>query len=122
MAIAALIVDDQADVRTLIRLFIKTANCGLVVAGEAADVKEALAQLDSLNPDVVVLDEMMPGISGIEAAALILKRRPGQALVLCSAHLDDNLRRRAEAAGIRACLSKDRIDELPAVVMAVVGS
>lgn len=121
MHIGALIVDDAEDVRMLVRLLIDAANHGLFVAGEAASGPEALDRLDEIDPAVVVLDERMPGMSGLETATIILRHRPGQAMLLCSAYVDDDLRRRAEAVGIRVCLTKDHLAELPAALVALAG-
>ena len=121
MPIGAFIVDDQADVRLLVRMIIEAANNGLFVSGEAASGQEAMDRLDETDPAVIVVDEMMPGLSGIETAVLILRRRPGQRIILCSAHLDDELIERADAAGIRVCLTKDQAREIPGAIRALVG-
>ena len=116
MQIGALIVDDQEDVRLLIRMIIEAANRGLFVSGEAANGREALECIDDCDPAVVVLDAMMPDVDGVKTAELIRKRRPGQPMILCSAYLDDDLRRRAEKAGITVCLSKGEFENIPAAV------
>lgn len=107
MEIGAFIVDDQEDVRLLVRMIIEAANKGLFVSGEAASGFEAMEQLEESDPAVVVLDQMMPGLSGIDLATLILNRRPGQSIILCSAYLDDELIERANAVGIQVCLPKE---------------
>jgi DNA-binding NarL/FixJ family response regulator len=116
MTIGIQIVDDQPDVRVLLRMTIDLANDGLVVVAEAANGEEALGQVDAADPQVVVLDEMMPGMTGIDCARRMLDRRPGQVIVLCSAHLDELVRERARAAGVTRSLPKDRIDELPDLI------
>ena len=113
MQIRTLIVDDQDDVRMLMRLMIDLADEGLIVTGEAASGEEALATFAAADPVVIVLDEMMPGMHGIDVARRILSERPWQVIVLCSAHLDDALRERAQAAGVTAWLHKDRLEQLP---------
>jgi DNA-binding NarL/FixJ family response regulator len=118
--IGALIVDDEDDVRRLIRIIIE-ANRGLFVSGEAANGHEALDQLDQCNPHVVVLDQMMPGMTGLETAELIRARRPRQPMILCTANLDADLRDQAEAAGIKISLSKDHFNEIPAAIRAARG-
>ena len=57
----------------------------------------------------------MPVVSGIEAAPLILERRPGQKILLCSAVVDADVCERAERAGIAVCLSKDDLQAVPRV-------
>ncbi len=116
MEIGALIVDDQEDVRLLIRMIIEAANRGLFVSGEAANGREALERIEALDPAVVVLDAMMPEIDGVSTAELIRKRRPNQPMILCSAYLDDELRRKAQEAGIMMCLAKSEFAEIPAAV------
>src|SRR5215207_10551696 len=103
-------------VRTLL-----VAESGLPVqiVGEADGVDAALEQLGPLAPDAVVLDARMPRVDGFEAAALLLERRPGLPIVLCSAWVDDDVRRRAAAAGIRAVLSKDQFEALPRTLVDV---
>ena len=110
--IRTLIVDDEADVRFLLRLAIERRNEGLCVAGEAAGGSDALDQLEVADPTIVVLDQMMPGMDGLETAARILERRPGQLIVLYSAYLDPELESEASRIGITACLRKGRAKEL----------
>lgn len=119
MHIGTLIVDDEQDIRTLVRLVIDAANKGLFVAGEAADGRQALDRLEDLDPQVVVLDERMPGLTGVETAARMLERRPGQIIILCTAYLDADLQRRAEEAGIKICLAKGDYKRIPEVLREV---
>jgi DNA-binding NarL/FixJ family response regulator len=108
-----LIVDDDEDMRFLLRAVIERANEGLQVAGEAGGADEAIAQWRSLGPDVIVLDHRMPGATGLQVAETILAEHPDQSIILFSAYLDDDLLERASAVGIRACISKDRYDDIP---------
>jgi DNA-binding NarL/FixJ family response regulator len=111
--IGTLLVDDEADIRLLLRRMIEAADGELCVVGEAADGTEALACIDELDPDVVVLDQRMPGPTGLETAEAILARRPQQRIVVCSAQMDADLRRAARDVGVHLCLSKLEILELP---------
>jgi YesN/AraC family two-component response regulator len=115
-----MIVDDEVDMRLLVRVTIEVANEGLEIAGEATDGHEALRVWRDLDgppvPDVVILDNRMPGMTGFEVAELILAERPRQAIVLYSAFLDDEVRARAAEIGISRCLAKDDVDRLPDVV------
>jgi DNA-binding NarL/FixJ family response regulator len=108
-----LIVDDEEDMRVLMRATIQMANRGLGVACEASDGNEAIVVWRSCQPDVVVIDHRMPQLSGIEASRQILAERPDQPIVLFSAYLNDRLRRTAAEIGIRTCLSKDEVHRLP---------
>jgi DNA-binding NarL/FixJ family response regulator len=111
-----LIVDDDEDMRFLLRVLIESANEGLTVAAEASNGVEAMAQWREHQPDVIVLDNRMPDRTGLEVAADILAEHPGQSIILFSAYLDDETIARADELGVRACLSKDDYDELPAVL------
>jgi DNA-binding NarL/FixJ family response regulator len=117
-----MIVDDQEDVRTLLRMMIELANDGLVVGCEAESGTEALDKIDHCDPVVVVLDEMMPGMNGIETAERMLAKRPEQRVILCTAYLDEEITRRGEATGVRAFVHKDDIRTIPDVIREVVGA
>jgi DNA-binding NarL/FixJ family response regulator len=108
-----MIVDDHADVRFLIRAIVDDGSDSVVVAGEADGVRAALESIDAVDPDVVVLDALMPVVGGLEAAPMILARRPGQKILMCSAFVDDELLEKARAAGIAACVSKDELEAIP---------
>ena len=108
-----LIVDDDEDMRFLLRAVIERANEGLQVAAEAGGAEEAMAQWRAVSPDTIVLDHRMPGTTGLQVAEMILSEHPSQSIILFSAYLDDDLVARADALGIRACISKDRYDDIP---------
>ncbi len=110
-----LVVDDERDVREVVRAFLELD--GFDVVGEAVDGADAVERYLSLDPppcpDVVVLDQRMPVMSGLEAAALMLERRPDQIVVMFSAHLDDDARAKAKDLGVAACLDKTKPARLP---------
>lgn len=117
-----LIVDDERDMRTLVRVVIEMANEGLHIVGEAADGTEALRvwhDLDAPRPDVIILDNRMPGLSGLEVAKTMLEEQPGQLIVLYSAFLNDDVRAEAAEMGIATCLSKDELERLPDLVRSI---
>lgn len=115
-----LIVDDEMDMRMLVRVIMEMANNGLSIVGEAANGAEALQVWRDLNgppvPDVVILDNRMPGLTGLEVAKQILQERPGQIIVLFSAFLDKQVRAAAAELGIARCVSKEELDQLPALI------
>ena len=115
-----LIVDDELDMRMLVRVVIEMANHGLSIVGEAADGDEAIRVWRELDgppvPDVVILDNRMPGLTGIEVAEQILAERPAQLIVLYSAFLDDEVRAQAREVGITTCVSKEDLERLPGVI------
>lgn len=115
MPVRLMIVDDHESVRELLRAIVDDAPEDVVVSGEADGAQTALEAIDGIDPDVVILDAMMPEVSGLEAAPLILERRPGQKILLCSALVDADVCDRAERVGIAACLSKDDLGAVPRV-------
>jgi CheY-like chemotaxis protein len=119
--VRVLVVDDHADVRFLVRVILGDAGPDVAFAAEAAGAEEALEALESAEPDVVVLDALMPGVDGFETAGMLLERRPGLPILLCSAIVDDVVRTRAEAAGIADCVSKDHFEAIPEMVLRLAG-
>jgi DNA-binding NarL/FixJ family response regulator len=115
-AVRTLIVDDEEDMRLLLRVTVETANVGLSVAAEAADGESGLERWREHRPEIVVLDQRMPGLTGLEVAERILAEDPEQSIVLFSAHLDDATRSRATQLGVRACVSKSDISTIPEVL------
>ena len=119
--IRLLIVDDQADVRFLIRVIVEEEP-RIELVGEADGADTALAELDAAAPDVVLLDAMMPRVDGYELAPTLRERRPGMAIVLLTAHVDESVRERARTSGIDHVLGKDEFDRIPALVVQLAGS
>lgn len=117
-----LVVDDDADMRFLARSVLE--GSGIEVAAEAADGAEALAKLEELNPPpvptVVLLDNQMPGLSGLEVAEQILRARPEQLIVLFSAYLDPTIIADARRLGIAGCVSKNDAMDLPEILTELV--
>ena len=82
-----LLVDDIDDMRTYLRISLeRDGRC--VVVGEAADGHEAIALAGSLQPDVVVLDHMMPKLTGLAALPQIREAAPSAKVLLFSAVAD----------------------------------
>ena len=113
-----LIVDDEEMIRELARTVLEAA--GLRVLGEAADGVQALEHYRAADPpsepNVVLLDNRMPGPSGLEVAAEMLADHPSQIVVLFSAHLDSAVETEAARLGIAACVPKQQVTKLPAII------
>jgi NarL family two-component system response regulator LiaR len=85
----------------------------LTVVGEAATGAEAIEQWREIEPDVILLDQQMPDMTGLEAAAAILAVQPDQYIILFSAFLDADTHRRASELGIRECVPKTDVSRIP---------
>jgi CheY-like chemotaxis protein len=109
---------DEEDMCMLVRVVLSKAH--VEVIAEAIDGQEALDAVHRLDPPPVptalILDNRMPGMTGLEVAARVLEHTPSQPIVLFSAFLTEEIERQAEALGIRACVSKTDIDRLPQVI------
>lgn len=120
-----LIVDDDLDIRLLVRILLESAGLDVEVVGEAADGTAALEVFDTLDPpevpDVVILDYHMPGREGIEVAAEMLAQEPRQQIVLFSAFVTPELEARATEMGVTACVGKTDYELLPALVVELAG-
>lgn len=82
-----LVVDDESDIRFMLRTMLEAF--GQDVVGEAADGQEAIDLARDLQPEVVVLDLMMPGLDGFRALPVLLEVTPGARIVICTAkHLE----------------------------------
>lgn len=83
--IKVLIADDHPILREGVRRLLE-AESDIIVAGEAADGREALKKLEKLQADVVLLDISMPGMSGLEATRTIRQMHPETQVVVLSMH------------------------------------
>jgi CheY-like chemotaxis protein len=113
-----LVVDDDETIRRLISRLLEGSDFEII--GEAVDGESAVSAASESVPDVIVLDHMMPGMTGLEAAAVILAERPDQLIVLFTAHPDRPLFDRAHELGIAACITKTDVMTLRDVLATVV--
>jgi DNA-binding NarL/FixJ family response regulator len=105
MSIRLLIVDDHALVRAgLVRLL--SAQADIDVVGVAADGAAALAQIDALGPDVVLLDLALPDVDGLEIASRVALRRPSSRVLVLSMHCEAEYARAALDRGASGLVSK----------------
>ena len=99
-----MVVDDTEHVRRMLRHMLELD--GFQVVAEAGSAAGALAQVADADPDVVVIDYMMPDVDGLEAAHQVRALRPDQVIILYSAFIDREVQRRADEIGIDVCVNK----------------
>jgi two-component system chemotaxis response regulator CheY len=97
MSIKLVIVDDAPFIREVLRHIF--AGTEVEVVGEAQDGDEAIKIVKELQPQVVLMDIVMPRKSGIEAASEILKHLPETKIIACSTLDQNNMIMRALEAG-----------------------
>jgi two-component system response regulator NreC len=116
-----LIVDDHAVVRSGLRMLLD-AQEDIEVVGEAGDVRGAIFEARAQKPDVILMDVIMPGPSGIEGAPDVLKEAPEAKLLVLSMQDDPHYVREAFAAGASGYVLKEAADtELVNAVREVAG-
>ena len=104
MSKRVLITDDAAFMREMLREII--AEGGYEVVAEAADGEEALARFNEHHPDVVTLDIVMPGKSGLEVLRELTALDPSACVVMCSALGQEALVMEALEAGAKEYIIK----------------
>jgi NarL family two-component system response regulator LiaR len=104
--IRVLIVDDHAVVRRGLRTFLELQD-EIEVVGEAEDGDEAVAAVEQLGPDVVLMDLVMPRVDGIEAIRQVRERRPATRVIALTSFVDDDRLFPAVRAGAAGYLLKD---------------
>ncbi len=102
--IGLVIVDDDEDVRGELRTVL--ADQGFDIYGEAGDGLEAVAAVEELSPDVVVMDIRMPNMDGLRATREIRRRYPSVHVVILSVYNDPGLQDDADEVGAAAFLVK----------------
>jgi NarL family two-component system response regulator LiaR len=104
--IRVMIADDHRLVREGLKTFLVT-NPGLEIVGEARDGQEAVEIAARLNPDVVLMDLVMPKIDGVAATRQILKQNPQTRILIVTSFTEDESVISAIQAGASGYLLKD---------------
>jgi DNA-binding NarL/FixJ family response regulator len=105
-AITILIVDDHAVVREGLRAFLGLQD-GFEIVGEAADGEEAVEQADRLEPDVILMDLVMPRLDGVSAMRLLRERAHRSRVIVLTSFLEDDRLLPALEAGAAGYLLKN---------------
>ena len=104
--IKLLIVDDHAIVREGLRTLLAETP-GLEIVGEAVDGPSAVTQAQALRPDVILLDLMLPGLTGIEVTERVRQSLPECRILLLTSFAEDQNVVAAIQAGAAGYLLKD---------------
>lgn len=111
--------DDHTLFREGIRSLINSAK-NIDVIGEFENGEDLIKAIPELNPDIVITDISMPGISGIETTKIINEKYPNLPVIILSMHLDEDFVCNSVKAGAKGYLPKDiRKDELLEAINAV---
>ena len=105
-----LVVDDEAIIREGIKCLFDWEKIGYVIAGEAANGEQALQKILTLEPDVVLMDIRMPGLTGLEVIHRVREAGFGGKIIILSGYTDFKYAQEAIRYGVQYYLTKP-IDE-----------
>jgi two-component system chemotaxis response regulator CheY len=97
MSCTVLLCDDSMFTRTMLKGIVETAGCEVV--GEADNGRAAVEQYAALRPQLVLMDWVMPDMTGLEAVKEIRRMDPDASIVMCSAMSQNKLVEEAIDAG-----------------------
>ena len=104
--IRLLIIDDHEMVREGLKAIL-SAEPDFSIVGDAANAEQALALIERLRPDIILLDVRLPGTSGIEICRVVTERYPETAVIFLTTFTDESLVEQCIKAGARGFIVKD---------------
>jgi CheY-like chemotaxis protein len=111
-----LIVDDDPTMLRLVHRILELEE-SVVIVGEAENGEQAVQMWRALHPDMIILDHMMPILSGLDAARQILDESPSQRIIMFSAlAANEAWVQSVQDIGVSACLAKTDVTLLPDLV------
>ena len=116
--ITILVVDDSRVSRMLSRQYILSIHPEWTVE-EATTGEEAIQKLDTITPDLILLDVNMPGMGGFAAVAKLREKCPGIPISLLTANVQDATRNKANELGVDFAekpITEARIQQIIAVL------
>ena len=120
--ISVVVADDESSVRALLGITLSMRHHFHIV-GEASDGTEAVSMVDRSHPDAVILDLMMPVMSGMDAIPEILRLSPDTKIVVFSALSADQMEGEAMSKGAHAYIEKTKfVTELPETIERLCGA
>lgn len=115
--IRVLVVDDHTVVRKGLCALLSAEKYGIEVVGEAVDGREAIEKAVSLDPDVILLDLVMPGMGGVEAIPAIRQGNPEARILILTSFAEDEQVLEVIKSGALGYLMKDASpDELVSTI------
>lgn len=120
--IRILLADDNSLVRRGIRIMLDAVE-DVEVVGEAEDGQEAIALVESLDPDIVIMDISMPRLNGLKATRRIRAMKTATQVLILSIHPNPTFVRQAMRGGARGYLLKRALSKelLPALYQVSAG-
>jgi DNA-binding NarL/FixJ family response regulator len=100
-----LLADDHAILREGLHMVLDNQP-GISVVGEAEDGREAVAMVEELHPNVVVMDIAMPNLNGLDATVQIKRQHPDVKIVILTMHENSEYFRQIVKAGATGCVLK----------------
>ena len=104
---SVLLVDDNAVVRSFLRQLFESQP-DFEISGEAENGRDAVEKAEKLKPDLIILDLIMPVMTGLNAAPLLKQLLPDTLIILFTQQEGSEVERLAQAAGIDAVVSKSQ--------------
>lgn len=104
--IRVFVIDDHAIVRDGIKLLMETVD-ELELVGEAGNGRQGLEQIETLKPDVVLMDLRMPEMDGLTTIRHLRARHPEIAIIILTTYMEDDLIYQGLHLGAKGYLLKD---------------
>jgi CheY-like chemotaxis protein len=117
MPLRVLVVDDESDVRMMLRIQLEHHD-GIEIVGEASDGRDALEKIASVQPDAVVMDLLMPRMSGIEAIQVMREECRSVAVVAYTATAGEFVRQEMARMNVPLLLKSGDIEPLVQALLA----
>jgi DNA-binding NarL/FixJ family response regulator len=105
MRVRILIVDDSPMVRKRLAMLLQQHD-DWQVCGEAVNGFEAVRKAEQLDPDLIVMDFLMPGMNGLQAAREIGQKIPSIPILMFTMHMSNQLVQEAKNAGVKGAVAK----------------
>ncbi len=112
-----LIAEDSRGMRASVKSFLFSRVPGQHSISEASDGAEAIELFEEVRPDWVLMDIMMEPLDGLTAARQIITAHPDAKIIMLTHFSDEQYRRAAKEAGVRAFVLKENLPEIRALIL-----